>query len=161
MAIQQLKIRAAQLEDFAEIRELIFAGLASRFGKYKVSANPDIERFEETYGSAVVLVATHNAKLIGCGVLLDMGDQIGKVVRMSVSGDFQRQGVGRRILQELLAVAKASGYHEVVLETTADWHSAIAFYSACGFSPTRLVNGDQYFRHMIFAPPYSLDTPEN
>jgi GNAT superfamily N-acetyltransferase len=52
---------------------------------------------------------------------------------MSVAAHLQRHGIGRRLLQHLVAHAKARGYRHVILETTATWHEVIAFYQQQGF----------------------------
>jgi ribosomal protein S18 acetylase RimI-like enzyme len=68
---------------------------------------------------------------------------------MSVSVEFQRRGIGGIILQALLAHAASNRYKEVVLETTASWVSAVAFYKRHGFRTTVTQNGDQHFRLVL------------
>lgn len=87
--------------------------------------------------------------MIGCGVLLKEVDTVGRIVRMTVSADHQRTGVGRKILAALLAAAVVAGYSKVLLETTSTWQSAVAFYTACGFVPVKMEDGDQHFRRVI------------
>jgi ribosomal protein S18 acetylase RimI-like enzyme len=65
---------------------------------------------------------------------------------MSVSGEFQRKGIGSTILKVLVKRAARDGYREVVLETTASWASAVAFYERNGFVARVEQDGDQYFR---------------
>lgn len=135
----------AHLSEYATVRALIIQGLTQRWGNYDASFNPDLEHFADSYQQAVVLVAKIDDLIIGCGVLLKEADTVGRIVRMTVCAERQRTGVGRKILAALLAAAKAAGYSEVLLETTSTWTSAVAFYSACEFVPSKLESGDQHF----------------
>jgi putative acetyltransferase len=64
---------------------------------------------------------------------------------MSVAANMRRHGIGRRLLQHLVAHAKARGYRCLVLETTATWHDVIAFYQQYGFQITYSRDGNVYF----------------
>ncbi len=142
-------ILPAHSTEYAAVRALIIQGLTQRWGKYDASSNPDLEDFADFYPQATVLVAKVGDLIIGCGVLVKEDDTVGRIVRMTVRADHQRAGVGRKILAALLAAAKTAGYREVVLETTSTWTSAVDFYSACGFLPSKLESGDQHFRLVI------------
>ena len=139
----------AHPSEYAAVRALIVQGLTQRWGKYGASFNPDLENFATAYQQAVVLIAKIDGRIIGCGVLLKEADAVGRIVRMTVSADRQRTGLGRKILNALLAAAKSAGYREVLLETTSTWQSAVAFYTACGFLPGKVENGDQHFCRVI------------
>ncbi len=53
---------------------------------------------------------------------------------ISVAVDFQRQGVGRRLMQELLNIADNwLNLHRVELSVFTDHSAAIALYESCGF----------------------------
>ena len=69
-----------------------------------------------------------------------------RIVRMSVVNMQQRTGIGGEVLRALLEHAVQLGYSQVVLETSAHWHSAVAFYTRHGFTPTEQRDGDQHFR---------------
>ena len=139
----------AHPSEYAAVKALIIQGLTQRWGKYDASFNPDLEHFADSYQQAVVLVAKIDDLMIGCGVLLKEVDTVGRIVRMTVSADHQRTGVGRKILAALLAAAQAAGREELLLETTSTWQSAVAFYTACGFVPVKMEDGDQHFRRVI------------
>jgi GNAT superfamily N-acetyltransferase len=141
-------VREAASSEFAAVRALVVEGLAQRWGRYEASFNPDLESFESTYGSATVLVATFDGRIVGCGILVRDTEQIARFVRMSVSAGLQRKGVGSAILEALLERAANLGCKEVVLETTASWVSAVAFYRRHGFVETMEQDGDQHF-HLI------------
>lgn len=145
-AADGVAIGLAQPRDLAAVRALIIAGLTQRWGEYRGSMNPDLEAFERTYSLASVIVATRDCEVVGCGILVDDAPGVARIVRMSVAADLQRTGIGGNVLRALLERAVQLGYSEVVLETSADWHSAVRFYTRHGFTPTGQRDGDQHFR---------------
>ena len=147
--ISEVTVLPAHPDEYAAVKALIIQGLTQRWSQYNASFNPDLEHFADLYQQAVVLVAKSDDVIIGCGVLMKEADSVGRIVRMTVRADRQRTGVGRKILAALLAAAKTADYREVVLETTSTWTSAVDFYTACGFVPSKLESGDQHFRLMI------------
>jgi GNAT superfamily N-acetyltransferase len=145
----EVTILPAHPSDYAAVKALIIQGLSQRWGKYDACFNPDLEDLAISYSQAAVLVAKIDDQIMGCGVLVRDADAIGRILRMTVRADRQRAGIGRKILNALLAAAQTAGYTEVLLETTSTWQSAVAFYKACGFTPVKMENGDQHFRMVI------------
>jgi ribosomal protein S18 acetylase RimI-like enzyme len=145
-AADEVAIGLAQHRDLAAVRALIIAGLTQRWGDYRRSMNPDLEAFERAYSGASVIVATRHGEVVGCGILVAEAPGVARIVRMSVAVDLQRSGIGGNVLRALLERAVSLGYSEVVLETSADWYSAVSFYMRHGFTPTGQRDGDQHFR---------------
>lgn len=50
-----------------------------------------------------------------------------------VRRDCQGRGVGRRLLEELLAAGVASGFHAVIARIVGGHEASIALHAACGF----------------------------
>ena len=50
-----------------------------------------------------------------------------------VHEDFQRRGVGRAILMELLRLAEGYGFHSVIARIAGDNEASVALHAACGF----------------------------
>jgi L-amino acid N-acyltransferase len=50
-----------------------------------------------------------------------------------VDGAWRGRGVGRALLEELVALARARGFHTVIARTTGDNEPSIALHRACGF----------------------------
>ncbi|HEX5587820.1 MAG TPA: GNAT family N-acetyltransferase [Acidimicrobiia bacterium] len=46
---------------------------------------------------------------------------------------FQRRGIGRRMLDELVALAKAHGFHTVIARISGGNDGSIALHAACGY----------------------------
>ena len=141
-----MRIAVARRQDYPAVRALIVEGLTQRFREYDPSRNPDLEAFESHYGSALTVVARRAAVIVGCGTLIFEAPRVARIVRMSVAAAHRRSGVGRAVLKNLIEHAVRLGYAAIVLETSADWQSAVAFYDSCGFVRTHRRDGDQHFR---------------
>lgn len=141
-----MRIDVAQRQDYPAVRALIVEGLAQRWREYDPSRNPDLEAFESYYASALTVVARRAAIIVGCGTLIFEAPRVARIVRMSVADAHRRSGVGRAVLQNLIEHAIRLRYEAIVLETSADWHTAVAFYDSCGFVRTHQRDGDQHFQ---------------
>jgi len=74
---------------------------------------------------------------IGTGRLVDKGRGQAQIGRMAVLARFRNQGVGKQILEKLIALAKSQGVRSIVLHSQI---TAIPFYEKQGF----LVQGSTY-----------------
>jgi GNAT superfamily N-acetyltransferase len=140
-----ITISPFQPADQAEAKALILAGLAEHWGFLDPTKNPDLNNIAETYANATFLVARLDGKLVGTGALVPRSPNSAEIVRMSVDRSLRRQGVGRMILQALIAHARQAGFQQVTLETTATWQEVIRFYLSFGFHITHEQDGDVYF----------------
>jgi putative acetyltransferase len=131
--------------DQAAVKKLILAGLVEHWGFLDAAKNPDLEDIATSYAEATFMVARLNDRIVGTGALVPHGDGLVEIVRMSVVKEMRRQGVGRSILEALLEQARALGFRQVILETTATWHEVVEFYQRCGFQVTHHQDGDVYF----------------
>jgi predicted GNAT family N-acyltransferase len=69
---------------------------------------------------------------VATGRLLQASPGVARIGRMAVHRAVRGSGVGRQVLDELLAMAMARGDHEVMLHAQ---RSAEEFYLGLGFSP--------------------------
>lgn len=129
----------------AAVKELILAGLVEHWGFLDAEKNPDLDDIAASYAEATFLVAWLNNQIVGTGALVMRLDGVGEIVRMSVAWNLRRQGIGRSILQALLDQARALGFRQVILETTAAWQEVVEFYQRNGFLVTHHQDGDIYF----------------
>jgi GNAT superfamily N-acetyltransferase len=83
-------------------------------------------------GGAFV-VAWLGERPVGCGALRPLERGIGEVKRMFVEPSARRQGVARRILEELEAIAPRLGYRALRLETGPRQPEAISLYQSAGY----------------------------
>jgi len=142
---EEITILPFQPENQIEARNLILAGMAEHWGMLDPTRNPDLDNISLTYTDAFFLVAWQNNKIIGTGALVPRSSGTAEIVRMSVATNRRRNGIGRRILEELCTYAKAKGYLQLVLETTETWYEVIEFYKKFGFQIDYYLNGDVYF----------------
>lgn len=80
-----------------------------------------------------VWVARDSGEAIGCGALKRHDARIAEVKRMFTRESHRGQGVGRRILGEIVNTALDEGIEDLVLETGDRHHAAWAIYEKAGF----------------------------
>jgi putative acetyltransferase len=81
-----------------------------------------------------VWIARDAGRAIGCGALKRHTSRIAEVKRMFTHEDYRGQGIGRRILGEILNAALDEDIEELVLETGDRHHAAWAIYEKAGFN---------------------------
>jgi len=138
-------IRPFRPEDQSGTKALILEGLREHWGAIDPDRNPDLLNIASAYAGAVFLLACRGERILGTGALLQRGNGTAEIVRMSVIREMRRQGIGGLILRALLERAKAAGAKRIILETTAAWQDAVAFYQKHGFQITHFDGGDAYF----------------
>ena len=140
-----VKIRPFHPDDQKPVKNLILAGLEEYWGRLDESKNPDLQDIAGSYQDGIFLVACLDEQIVCTGALLPRSAETAEIVRMSVARPLRRQGVGRQMLAELCCRAYQRGFSQVILETTATWQNAIAFYQAFGFQISHYADGDVYF----------------
>ena len=147
----QLRMALAPLQpaDEAEARALIETGLGERFGGVDSDANPELRSLLRSFERGYFAIARVEGRLVATGGYLPVAPDTVQLQRMSVAQEFRRRGYGGAILDALLRTARARGYARAVLETTATWEDAIAFYDAAGFERTEIRDGDQWFSRSL------------
>lgn len=81
-------------------------------------------------------------KPVGCGAIKEYSKDAVEVKRMFVHPDHRRQGIAKRILDELEQWAKELGYNGCILETGKGQHEAVALYLGYGYK--QIPNYGQY-----------------
>lgn len=140
-----------------EVADLIRAGLTERWGRLDPDTNPDLDDLPAAHADGrTILIRSDDGRLIGTGALLPRTNATAEIVRMSVATSARRLGVGRQVVDELLATARHWGVDRVILETTSTWTDAIEFYRSCGFAVTHHGTdefGPQTFLEYRLRPP--------
>lgn len=79
--------------------------------------------------------AWEGEELLGCGALQELDPKSGEIKSMRTVAAHRRRGVGARILDHILEVARGRGYEWLFLETgsMAEFEPARALYSRYGF----------------------------
>jgi len=96
----------------------------------------DIDELEECYfkSDGIFLAMTDDDRIIGTGAVLKLNDEICELKRVWLLHEYHGQGLGYRIMQELLAFAREKGYVRMRLETDQVYQDrAFNFYKRLGF----------------------------
>jgi putative acetyltransferase len=85
---------------------------------------------------------------IGCCALVAMGEGEFEVAKMAVTASAQGLGVGRKLLEAVVAEARVSGVRRLYLETNHVLEPAIRLYERVGFErvPEERVVASPYAR---------------
>ena len=126
-----MKIRRLEDRDAVAVRELVQAGLRERFDPYLEGYNPDLNDLWADH--LEFLVGVLDQQVLATGGLKLIDARTVRVRRLSVAPAARGRGYGSVMLGALLREARAQGFARAVLETGADWHSAIALYKRAGF----------------------------
>jgi GNAT superfamily N-acetyltransferase len=78
-------------------------------------------------------IAREGAEVVGVGALKPVDSTVAEIKRMYVRPQARGQGVGRAILETLLADARTIGYQVARLETATFMREAHALYRSLGF----------------------------
>jgi putative acetyltransferase len=148
--VDDLAIRTFTTADQDEVRALILGGLAEHWGQVDETLNPDVDDLAGSYPEGRTIVVLADDAIVGTGTVVPISDGAAEIKRMSVVPAMRRRGVGRAVVDELLATARSWGLDRVVLETSAHWDDVVEFYRRCGFVLTHHHDGD-YGRDAWFA----------
>jgi GNAT superfamily N-acetyltransferase len=80
-----------------------------------------------------VFLATDEGRIGGCGALKMLSEEIAELTRVYVRPDFRGKGIGRAIVERILATAREQGYKTICLETAIFMTEAHALYRSFGF----------------------------
>lgn len=137
---------ATTAPDVDAVRQLVLAHVDER------SSMPGIEhmradaiRLPGPYvpPRGAIWLAQAGADAVGCVALRPLPDDIGEVKRMYVDSAWRGRGVGRALLETLIARARAVGYHHLRLGTIADMTAARSLYHSLGFVPIERYRPDE------------------
>ena len=148
-----MQIREARAEDNAEVTAFAFGIMRS------VGIEPDPEnidsalaRFGKTHEMfSRDFVAVDCERPIGAIILKRISPVVGEVTGFYVRPDYQKEGIGRKLLNFAMSAAVKAGYEQLVLTTNRNLTAAMRLYESFGWvrQPEMPDNGADYL--------YSLD----
>jgi ribosomal protein S18 acetylase RimI-like enzyme len=137
---QRVLIRPGRESDAASVRAAIKAVAAEKWhlatldGFSLEQTRTFLKRVVE--GALPQVMAVADEEVIGfCDILPGTADGFTHVGRlgMGVQAEWRRQGIGRRLLDACLPLARGAGIEKVELEVFADNLAAIRLYESFGF----------------------------
>ena len=131
-------------EDRVRVRELFWKYLEWANGRVneEFDVNFDIETMLEDDMAELdiffppdgrLLLATEESRTAGIACLKRLRKDIGEIKRMYVRPEFRGKGIGRALLEALVAEAKEIGYPTVRLDSARFMKAAHTLYRSAGF----------------------------
>jgi ribosomal protein S18 acetylase RimI-like enzyme len=120
---------------WVEYADWATAEYVARFGAI---VEADHEGFHATLPSVLgprgrLYLVRVDGRPVATGVLKPLDERIGEIKRMYVRPEARGSGIGRTVLAQLLADARAIGYERVRLDTLVFMTEAQALYRSLGF----------------------------
>jgi putative acetyltransferase len=134
-------IRRASNGDIRAVRAVLFA-VRSEYGVLSdIGANDaDLNDLEANYferGGFFQVVEDGSPRIVGCAGLYPLTTQRAELCKMYLEKSVRGHGLGKRLLQEMLAAARRGGFSEVWLETNSVLSEATTLYKRYGFQPVK------------------------
>jgi DNA-binding MarR family transcriptional regulator len=124
------------------------AELAERFDSgYDPARTRPVDVGDMTPPLGVLLVAFLHDEPVGCGALRFHGDKPAEIKRMWVAPTARRLGLGRRLIAEVEAHARANGVRVLHLDTNRSLVEAIGLYRSAGYTEVPRFNDEPYAHH--------------
>jgi ribosomal-protein-alanine N-acetyltransferase len=124
-------MEASDLDGVAALEELSFTSPWSKQALQEAWQNPN-------YIFAVA--KTEKSQVVGYAGMLCVLDE-GDILNVAVSPAFQRQGIGSRLMESLIAYAQERSIRAMTLEVRAGNQGAILLYERMGFQKAGIRKG--------------------
>ncbi len=98
---------------------------------YQGGADEHLAEFVPPNGR--LLLASFNGEVVGCAALRRLSPEIGEIKRVYVRPAFRGKGLGKALIEAVIAAARLIGYRKLRLETASFMEGAQALYRSLGF----------------------------
>lgn len=132
-------IRAATNHDAESIRRVVF-GVLDEYGLVAEhrGVDVDLDDIEVNYvepGGLFEVVEDASGEIVGTVGLFAKGNGLCELRKMYLLPAMRGKGLGRQLLERMLAEARRRGFTRMELETSSKLVEAIALYRRYGFTP--------------------------
>ena len=139
-------VRATSAEHFSQFHELVeelMAWDSSMSAELGLDVDSMLDFLYNQPGDVApdqasidVFLATQEGSLAGCGALKHLSNEVVELSRLYVRPAYRGRGIARKILDVIVASARARGYTSLCLETATFMTDAHALYRSVGFRET-------------------------
>jgi ribosomal-protein-alanine N-acetyltransferase len=121
-------MKASHISEILEIEKTLFSTPWTRGMFEQEVAGTSVDDVPGSYA----VVATLGGRVVGYAIawFIELGVHL---MNIAVRKEFQRQGIGKRLLNDLIETASAAGKRIIVLEVRTSNAAAQAFYRRFGF----------------------------
>ncbi len=122
--------------DWAQVRAIYQEGIASGQATFETAA-PPWEEWDQRHLPACRLVARHGDRVVGWAALSPVSDRCSyggtAEVSVYVADDARGRGVGRALLEALVAASEDSGLWSLQAGVFPENTASVALHRGCGF----------------------------
>lgn len=135
-AMDELKICSFQRKYFEDVRHIYQLGIDTKLATFETLA-PDFEHFDKKFLPTPRLIALKNEKPLGWVALSKVSARpvYSGVCEVSlyVHPDYQKQGIGRRLLEEVIRESEKQNIWTLQAGIFTDNIGSIKVHKSCGF----------------------------
>jgi len=96
------------------------------------------------------LVAEHEGRIVGCGSNVELTPRLTELRSLAVAPEFRNTGLGRRLVDALIAKASEAGYDQICALTLSE-----GFFNRCGFATVdRWAISPKIWHECIYCPKF-------
>jgi N-acetylglutamate synthase-like GNAT family acetyltransferase len=103
-----------------------------------ILSNPQGEIIDK---GGMIFYAQHNGKIVGTASLIKMDTNTFELSKMAVTDGVQGLGIGNKLMEHCLAVAREKGIQKIILYSNRKLLPAIYLYKKYGFQEVSLEGG--------------------
>lgn len=131
-------ITATEDSEFAAAKELFMEYARTLdfdlcFQNFEDELNKISTMYNNPDGGLILIKEIQTGNFVGCAGVRNIQDQICELKRMYIQVNHRHKGLGERLLNQSIGLAKTLGYKKIRLDTVAKMVSAIKLYRAKGF----------------------------
>jgi len=105
-----------------------------------LAADPSRKSINSYINKSRVIVSRDSNKLTGVGVISNNKDKF-EIRNLSVQESHQGLGIGKRLVEELISVARNGNGKQLIVGTGNSSLGQLKFYQKCGFKYYRVIEG--------------------
>ena len=130
-------VTASTEEHFRQARALLreyeeYVGVDLSFQGFE----EEFRDLEHEYGppAGVLLLVREEGQTAGCIALRNLGNGICEMKRLFMKPQFRGRGLGRKCAEQIVQIARETGYVSIRLDTLPSMRAAIDLYGSMGFN---------------------------